>query len=359
MSAGRSRSGGSSIAKTWMRKKKSCRKRPEATSSSRSRWVAVTRRKSTGIGWFPPTRTTCFSWRTRRRLDLDLRRDVADLVQEERPLVGELDLAAAARSGARERPLLVPEELALEDPLGEGAAVHDAERPEAPRAPRVDEAGDELLAGAALPGDEDARVGRGDLVDELEDLLHRPAPGRDEGRLGRLEARLQLAVLGEERVALGRLLHEARDRLGVERLDDVVVGAVLERLDGRLDRCVGRHDDDGRLGGGLADLAEDLETVHPGHLDVDEEDLRRLARERRERLAAARRGEDVVPLLLEPERERAPQVGLVVDDHQLHGRGHQGSSPGAAVPGRVTRNRVPAPGELSTSIAPPCRWTMP
>src|SRR5438093_570007 len=45
---------------------------------------------------------------------------LADLVQEERALVGQLELPELARVGVGERALLVPEELALEERLGDG-----------------------------------------------------------------------------------------------------------------------------------------------------------------------------------------------------------------------------------------------
>src|SRR5439155_109224 len=50
-----------------------------------------------------------------QELHLDVGRDLGDLVEEERAAVGALEAAGARRDGARERALLVAEELALED----------------------------------------------------------------------------------------------------------------------------------------------------------------------------------------------------------------------------------------------------
>src|SRR5206468_8049564 len=61
-------------------------------------------------------------------LDLRRRRHVADLVQEQRPADGELELALLRRRRAREGALLVAEELALEHALRESRAVHGDER---------------------------------------------------------------------------------------------------------------------------------------------------------------------------------------------------------------------------------------
>ena len=63
-----------------------------------------------------------------QELHLHLRADLADLVEEERPAVGLLEEAALRGGRARERAPLVPEELTLEDRLGERRAVHRDER---------------------------------------------------------------------------------------------------------------------------------------------------------------------------------------------------------------------------------------
>ena len=83
-------------------------------------------------------------------VDLDLRRDVADLVEEDRPALGQLELPLAPLGGAREGPLLVPEELRLEERLGEGRAGDADERLLGPLAREVEGPRDQLLPRAAL-----------------------------------------------------------------------------------------------------------------------------------------------------------------------------------------------------------------
>jgi hypothetical protein len=77
--------------------------------------------------------------------------DVADLVEEDGAAVGRVEEAALIALRAREGALHVPEELGLEQRLGERSAVerHEGERPT--RALLVERAGHQLLAGAALP----------------------------------------------------------------------------------------------------------------------------------------------------------------------------------------------------------------
>src|SRR5262249_56152608 len=93
--------------------------------------------------------------------------------------------------GAGEAAALVAEELARDQRLGDRAAVHRDERLAAPRAVLVDRLGEELLAGAALPLQEDAGVGRRDARDLLEERAHRGRLAHDRTEA---PARRQLAA---------------------------------------------------------------------------------------------------------------------------------------------------------------------
>ena len=87
-----------------------------------------------------------------QELDLQLDRHLADLVEEQRAAV-RLHEETRAAVGVGERAAHVTEQLALEERLGDGAAVDGDERPL--RAPAlVESAGDQLFAGAAFAGDE-------------------------------------------------------------------------------------------------------------------------------------------------------------------------------------------------------------
>src|SRR5205814_3302065 len=84
---------------------------------------------------------------------------LADLVEEDRALVGHLEAPAALGHRAGERALLVTEELGLEQRFRERRARHLHERSRAAIRVVVERFSDELLAGAALAGDEDRGVG--------------------------------------------------------------------------------------------------------------------------------------------------------------------------------------------------------
>ena len=103
---------------------------------------------------------------------------LADLVEEERAAVGQLEPADPPGDGAGEGALLVAEQLALDQPRGQGGAVDLDERLVRAPAAGVDRPGDQLLAGPGLAGDEDGGVGRRDPADLVEHGEQRAGCGR-------------------------------------------------------------------------------------------------------------------------------------------------------------------------------------
>src|SRR5690606_35413589 len=107
------------------------------------------------------------------QLDLELRSELTNLVEEQGAAVRLLEAPAAAGHGPREGPLHVPEHLALHEIFGDGAAVDGDERTARALAQAMHLARDELLARTGLARDEHADVRRGDLLQLAEDLEHR------------------------------------------------------------------------------------------------------------------------------------------------------------------------------------------
>src|SRR5262245_4110368 len=106
-------------------------------------------------------------------LRLQLERDLAHLVQEERATVSQLEPSDPLRDRAGERPPLVAEQLALEQAPGDGGAVDLDERPVAAPAGIVDGAGSQFLSRARLPQEENGRVGRRYDLDLVENVSER------------------------------------------------------------------------------------------------------------------------------------------------------------------------------------------
>ncbi len=99
----------------------------------------------------------------------------------------------------------------------------------------VDGASDQLLAGAALAGDQHRHVLAGDAADGLVHLAHRRA-GADEGAL-RVQVRLGFACHRQGPHAPGYVQSFADDSPQHGQLDGLeqeVIGAMLHGLDGRV-----------------------------------------------------------------------------------------------------------------------------
>ena len=129
--------------------------------------VAATSLMSTRIVRVLPSRSNSCSCKHAQELRLQLERNVADFVQEQRPAVRQLEAADLLRDGAGKRPLLVTEQLALQEAGGDGRAVQLDERARATPAQIVDRAGDQLFARARLPLNQDRRICRSDDLDLL------------------------------------------------------------------------------------------------------------------------------------------------------------------------------------------------
>ena len=95
---------------------------------------------------------------------------LADLVEQQRAAVRLLELPDATRRGPGERTLLVTEQFRFEQILRNGGAIDRDEGAPGAAAVRVQVAGHHFLAGAALAGDQHARIGRRILPGEGEHL---------------------------------------------------------------------------------------------------------------------------------------------------------------------------------------------
>ena len=244
-------------------------------------------------------------------LRLRLQAHVADLVQEERAAIRQLELAAPIRDCAGKRPLDVAEQLRLDQLLRDRRAVDFDERPVPPAAHRVYRARDQLLPRPVLAVDQDAAV-RGrrhrHLLAELRHdvaVAHHHQPAVDAGA--------QRAVLRFELAVAQRVADDEDGLLERQRLLDEVVRAELDRLDRRLDVAVaGDHDDDG-VGAALAQTLQRREAVHAGQPDVEDDEVDRPARQPVQTLLAARHRLDDVPFVLEDTGQRRPHAGFVVN----------------------------------------------
>ena len=232
-----------------------------------------------------------------------------------------LEQTAPVRRRVGEGPPAVPEELGLEEILGDRAAVDGDEGQRRAAGASVDGARDELLAGAALSRDEDRRLEVGDLRDRPEDVEHLLALREDGLELVLLVDLLsQGAVLAPQRLALFCLSQREDDLVRLERLADVVVGPRLHRLDGEVHVAVRAHDDDRRRMLLRLERRQHVETSHARHAHVRQDDVGVERVDERQRRLAAVGNLDLEAMLLEEGAQDEANVLLVIDDqYAAHG----------------------------------------
>ena len=229
------------------------------------------------------------------------------------PAVGQLELAELARVRPGEGALLVAEELGLEQGVGDGGQVHGHERLVAPRALVVDGARHQLLAGAALPGDEHGGVGLGHLGDRLVEPHHlRMAAHELVEAVGAIELGAQVPQLALEPALPGRLADQIQDLVHVPGLGQVVVRARLHGVHRHAQVRI-RGDQDDR--NGLVDREDSGQHLRPGfagHPHVEQRHVHPARAEDRERGGAVG-GLQHLELVLQNEVQRLPHARLVVD----------------------------------------------
>ena len=206
------------------------------------------------------------------------------------------------------------------------------------------------------------RVGRrGRPRDQVHDLAHRRALGHDAGPSAQGGAQAG-DLLPEPPLAQG-VLEGGEKLLDAERLGDVMVGAGLHRLDGRVDAAEGGDDDHRRPGLARAHLPQELVAAHARHHQVRDHDVDGPVSQLVEGLGAARGAQHVVARLAQLVVQELPHRVVVLDDEQRGTPRHdaRASRPAAAgvSSGRKTLSRAPRPASLSTSIQPPCSFTIP
>ena len=224
-----------------------------------------------------------------------------------------LERALHAPDRPGERALLVSEQRALDEPFRERGAIELDERTVSAVARVVNGAGEQLLARARLPFQQNGGAGRGGgghglkKATDLEALaddgalvpdLHHLAPKR--------------VVLAAQAHHLERLGDRELELLGTHRLGDVVHRARLDRRDGVLDRGVAGEHDQRDVVALLLEQLEELEPRQPGHPVVRDDEVHVPLGERLERFGDAVRADGRVAGPLERVLEDEPDRGLIV-----------------------------------------------
>ena len=121
-----------------------------------------------------------------QQFDLHVGWNVGRFVKEDRGPVGQFEQTWPGSVGAGERPFDVTEQLALDQRRTERGQIDRHEGPLGSQRVAMNRAGDQLLAGAALAGDQHRAIAAGNQSNPLEDVLHgRAGPEQFVGRAGR------------------------------------------------------------------------------------------------------------------------------------------------------------------------------
>ena len=249
-----------------------------------------------------------------QQLGLQLDPKVADLIEEQRPAAGQLELPELLADRAGKRPLFVSEQGAFDQFLRNRRQVHRDERAGWIGRLAVDQAGQQLLAGAAFAKDQHRRRELRDLLDQLDDLTGGAARADDEfavvllGDLGTEPHDVPAQVL-----PLAGVGHERADPFDVKILGDVVIRSVTHRLDGGVELLQDGDDDHLDVGVVLLDDLEDLEAADAGEPDVEQHEVDVLFLHDLQR-GFAGRGLQQPVVAPEDGRQRVAHAFIVIDD---------------------------------------------
>ena len=191
------------------------------------------------------------------------------------------------------------EQFALEEVLGDGAAVDRDERPVLAGAATVDGEGGHFLAGAAVAEDEDRGIGGGHFADQVEHFLHRRAGADHALEASDGTAFAQLPILTFELSDMKRADQDPFELAHVDRFREEIVGALADGFQGiGLFVLTGDDDDLGdRIEGEqIGQRRQALGGVggRRGQAEVEQDDGRSMRPERVERGGAIAGGVQIV-----------------------------------------------------------------
>ena len=255
-------------------------------------------------------------------LGLQPERQVTNLVQEERSPVRHLEPSQLPPDGPGEGALLVTEQLAFKQPLGNGRAVDGDEWSVGPGAERVQRAREQLLAGAALPFEQHGGIGSGGPAQQLRDLPQlRILPDDPWGTAPLGQLFLEQDVFGKHPAPRDRALHDERQVVRIDRLGEEIHRAFLHRRDCVRNAAVRGHDHHLQFRVELPGRAKDAESVANGKREVGQDDRRPRPAQLFSRLGLVACVDHDVPLLFERVAEHTRRRIGVFDEKNRKGHG--------------------------------------
>ncbi len=255
-----------------------------------------------------------------QQLRLQGRRQVADLVEEQRAPLGRRHPADRVAHRPGEGTADVAEQFALQQLRRQARTVDRDERPGSARAAGVNGPRQHALAGPALAPQQHGRLTGRRLEGEVERLpLHRLL--RLQVGLGHHRAHLVFQLVHPRRQPphFHRAVQCHAQPVGRERLGQVVEGAAPHRLDGGLDGSVRGDDDDVQPGCQPQQFRQQVEPLLARQPQVEEGDVEQAVAEQLQCLRGIDRLGGVVAHRLKRQPQRPAHAGVIVDDQEVHG----------------------------------------
>src|SRR5579859_1989397 len=249
--------------------------------------VAVGGRNNTDIhldALVAADRTDFFFLQDAQQLSLQLQRQLANFIEEDRAPVGGLEQSLLRLQSAGEGAFFVPEKFAFNERGNERSAIDGHEGTSGERSPKVHGAGDEFFAGAAFSIDQHRSTRVLKAGDHAEDFLD--ARGRADDTVN---GSFGIGALAQEFVLFDEadfFRHAPQEQPQLfqwgKRLGDVVVGPEFHGLDGSFNGAVAGHQGNFSARQKLFHPLQKFQARHVGHDHVAKDHVHGLFFEQRE-----------------------------------------------------------------------------
>ena len=204
----------------------------------------------------------------------------------------------------------MPEQLAFDQLLGDGRAIHFDERSVTPIATQMQEMRDELFAGSVLTVNQHPPIcGRGEL-DLLAQCLHGDRVADHHVFL--IDLLPQEPVFFLESPLMQGVFYNQQRLLEREGFFDEIKSPQFRGPHGGLNRSMARNHYDGGQGRNLPNLLQHLQAVHARKPDIEQDDGKVPAREERQALLTAGHCEGVEPFVAQNALESRLHTFFVV-----------------------------------------------
>ena len=164
---------------------------------------------------------------------------------------------------------------------------------------------------------------------------------------------LQDGDVAFEHPSLDGVAHDVAQLRDLDRLGEVVVRAVLQRVDRGFGRRVARDHDEDRVGSELLSLLEQLDAAELAHADVGDDDIEVAPPQQLQRIVRGGGGHEVQAVVAQGGAVGLGDARLVVDEQdRRHAAQDSRAAAAAGWAGIATVTVVPRPISLAKLIFP-------